>query len=864
MVEMAEFAVLIDEFNEKKMEVRFRAFLHGKRIMREGALFSGRLKIYLKREELFRPRRLLIERGGRVEYRPPEDFVEIVRSARRVFISKSIEEEIRERIFEMLTALGVRKSKILEVVVCPFCSIEGKITLLSDNEAFEVYDKLVCLECAKEELLEELKYRGLRLSEDIVSRLVHMLRRVRSVEKLLNYIITGISIYSNPDLTLFDRIEPEKIEVPPLSIDELDIPEVVKDALKRDGIRDLMPIQVIALRNGLLSGANLLVVSATSTGKTLIGELPGIVKALNGMKMIYLCNLVALANQKYETFKARYSPLGLKFAIRVGMNRIDVENEELVVADEDVRGADVIVGTYEGIDYLIRSGQHRDLEKVGVVVIDEIQTLSDRDRGAELDGLIARIRTLFPNAQIIALSASVGNPEELAEELNLKLVKYEERPVPLERHLVICLSERDKLRATEEIIKSEWNVKSSYGFRGQTIVFTNSRRRAHEIARWLQSRGVLAAVYHAGLAYPRRKAVELAFERGAFQAVVTTYALGAGFDAPASAVVFESLAQGRDFITKSMFENMAGRAGRLGKHDRGKVVLLVEPGKKYGGEVEETEDSVAMKLLTGELEPVRVEYGIEECADQVLAYISAKGSVTMEELDRYYGMLLGAVEEIDAVLEELRKRGLIVMSDSRVEVTPLGRAVAMSFFKPSDLDRVLDLLSKGVDPLTIAITLEPFTQVYILPRIQREIERIFNIRVSSRLFSDAVLEAMDVSGIRGEIEIPKWLLDVLSKWAKEFFNCDCKERPFCEHGIINLCRKIIDLRVEGRKRLSAICGFMRKEYSLHIYEGDLFRWFDALLHRLRGVGRIASVISRNDVVSVTEMLIRKIENPSAS
>lgn len=57
--------------------------------------------------------------------------------------------------------------------------------------------------------------------------------------------------------------------------------------------------------------------------------------------------------------------------------------------------------------------------------------IDDEDRGTRLNGLIKRIKHLYPHSQIIGLSATVKNPEFLAGEFNMKLVEYSQRPVPL-------------------------------------------------------------------------------------------------------------------------------------------------------------------------------------------------------------------------------------------------------------------------------------------------------------------------------------------------------------------------------------------------------------------------------------------------
>ena len=84
-------------------------------------------------------------------------------------------------------------------------------------------------------------------------------------------------------------------------MDDLKIPLELKNILKGHG-KHLLPVQALTLDNGLLEGENLLVVSATASGKTLIGELAGVPGAMKGEKFIFLTPLVALANQKYQGF----------------------------------------------------------------------------------------------------------------------------------------------------------------------------------------------------------------------------------------------------------------------------------------------------------------------------------------------------------------------------------------------------------------------------------------------------------------------------------------------------------------------------------------------------------------------------------
>ena len=155
--------------------------------------------------------------------------------------------------------------------------------------------------------------------------------------------------------------------------------------------------------------------------------------------------------------------------------------------------APIIVGTYEGVDNMIRCGQR--MQSVATVIIDEVQMLEDPDRGHRLDGLVARLKYLAPQAQFLYLSATIGSPKTLAKKLNCQLVRYDDRPVALERYLLF-MERKQKIPTIKQLTTEEYKRTSSKGFRGQTIIFTNARARCHTIADAL---GMRAAAYHAGL-----------------------------------------------------------------------------------------------------------------------------------------------------------------------------------------------------------------------------------------------------------------------------------------------------------------------------------------------------------------------------
>jgi helicase len=188
-------------------------------------------------------------------------------------------------------------------------------------------------------------------------------------------------------------------------------------------IKELRPAQSKAIKNGLLDGKNLLVCTPTASGKTLIAELAALKSILEGKgKAIYIVPLKALASEKYKDFKKRYATAA-KVALSIG----DIDS-----ADSYLMDYDLIISTAEKVDSLLR--HHAPwISLVSTIIIDEVHLLNDVERGPTLEILITLLRQILKKSQIIALSATIGNPEELAGWLNAELVEDDWRPVKLHK-----------------------------------------------------------------------------------------------------------------------------------------------------------------------------------------------------------------------------------------------------------------------------------------------------------------------------------------------------------------------------------------------------------------------------------------------
>ncbi|AGN01966.1 rad24a/uvrB domain-containing protein [Salinarchaeum sp. Harcht-Bsk1] len=643
-----------------------------------------------------RPGRFRVLNGAQEDLRDPMEFVDIARRADRIRISEQTSPRDRERIRECLEGYQLEATTVR---TCRHCSQAGLYSPITEETAISHGDDTICRSCAKQELERELRHQG-SMTGAARQRLEELLWKVKDLDRITDLLKGRL----DPDLTKVDEMDATVQAVDPVPVADLDVHPDLQAYL--DGKYDeLLPVQSRAVHAGLLDGEDQLVVSATATGKTLVGELAGIDRVLRGEgKLLFLVPLVALANQTYEDFQEAYGDL-VDVTLRVGGSRVRDSGQAF---DPN---ADVIVGTYEGIDHSLRVG--KDLGDVGTVVIDEVHTIAEEGRGHRLDGLISRLKyyceeraanrttgsggasadspeAADPSAgtQWIYLSATVGNPGELAAGLDASLVEFEERPVPIERHLTFA-DGREKPDVANTLVKREYDHESSKGYHGQTIIFTNSRRRCHEIARKLD---YSAAAYHAGLDYGERKSVERRFLNQDLAAVVTTAALAAGVDFPASQVVFDSLAMGIEWLTVQEFEQMLGRAGRPDYHDRGRVYVLVEPDCAYHNSQERTEDEVAFQLLKGEMEPVRTRYDGAAGVEETLANVVVGGAAAKRLNDRMVGQI-PTTHALGKCLEYEFIDGL--------EPTDLGRAVTSHFLAPDDAFRILEGIRHDEDPYEI-------------------------------------------------------------------------------------------------------------------------------------------------------------------
>lgn len=448
-----------------------------------------------------------------------------------------------------------------------------------------------------------------------------------------------------------------------ISDSEWGIHPVVADILIGEGIRQLNPIQFKAMKQGALEGKNLFVCSPSGSGKTLIGELVCVHKGMVGQKAFFLVPLRALANEKFLRFQRRYQKLGLRISISTG---------DYITEPSELAKADIAVLTYERFDWLIRVEPDW-LDQIGVVVIDEIHNINTTIRGPRLECSITRLRQTHPNIQIIGLSATVANPQELVDWMESKLIYSEDRPVDLLYRVIIAPKPRQTLARL---------VRATVRKGGQVLIFTPSRREAERVSLTLVNvlRPLLesaekknleefhnlitfsedtsyiherlasrlrfgVAFHHAGLDAASRRIIEELYQKQLLKVICCTTTLGAGINTPARLVVlFQPLLtpqshNGRYTISHleaNRVHQILGRAGRLGQESLGFAFLLAS-----GPEEAETIHELYFNNQNGKFVPrynrvCSQLFSIQNLREQILVLATQSNGTSPAEIEQFF------------------------------------------------------------------------------------------------------------------------------------------------------------------------------------------------------------------------------------
>lgn len=672
-----------------------------------------------------------------------------------------------------------------------------------------------------------------------------------------------------------------------MQLAELPIPFELRDALQAQGYRELYPTQVEAIKAGLLDGENILLSTPTASGKTLVAMLAaGKLLAETNRRVAYLAPLRALAFEKYEEFQVfnvLKRPDGRKVTVKVSTGDYDS-------AGEDLMDADVLVLTNEKFDSLTRQ-RSTWVRRFGMFIIDEVHLLGDKERGATLEIVISKVKTMNPEAQLLALSATVQNGKQIAEWLRAKHVRLDWRPVPLKEGVALESKIYYNDGSTEEFSTGHGNLPLDVAIDavrkgGQALVFADTRKRAvkmavvaskmisrmvdFETATQLREAAsevtnsaeetevsrILAdcirngvAFHHAGLAAPHRRIVEREFKSGRIRLLFATPTLAAGINLPARRVVVSSLSRYDSSYDMSMplevmdYKQMSGRAGRPKYDAYGEAIILARD--------EDEMNALFNMYINGQPEVIRSQLADASAfRKHTLGIISTSSSITEKELRSFFlNTLLSkqmgeeyVMERLESSVIYLLKNGLVERNSGNLRATKLGKRIATLYIDPETGLRFVKILSKVGD------NDEDLTPGYLEVVVSTP---DFSPKMGLRAKDEAEFEAfMEVNGSRmlllGQDEWEgrdEWMrsLLVLHAWINEVSDDRILQLYGVEPGDLHRAVEVAEWLVYSFRELARLMNFRRTARVL-----DLLRLRVAMgikqellpLVMLEGIGRV--------------------------
>lgn len=400
------------------------------------------------------------------------------------------------------------------------------------------------------------------------------------------------------------------------------------------------------------NGESVVVCAPTGAGKTVIAQ-HAINNALKeGVRIFYTTPLKALSNQKFYDFCEQYGQ----------------DNVGLLTGDTSInRNAQIVIMTTEvfrNMLYGTNFGAVADnLKNVRYVVLDEVHYMNDEQRGTVWEESIIYCPT---NVQIIALSATVANCQELTDWINTvhsktKLVNTDFRPVPLRFYyfdssqpfkLLPLLTPSGQVNNKIRPEKPQWGKgrdkrKKSYvkqiiaNLANQNmlpaIYFTFSRKKCDEqmekcsglelntkeeqikikkfIEDFIAENPHLygnknidyliqgVASHHAGLLPAWKNLVEKLFQQGLIKVVFATETLAAGINMPARSTVISSVSKRTDSGHRMLTANeFLQMSGRAGRRGMDEVGYVTVVGTSF-----QTPDEVA-ELVQSDSNPLESKF----------------------------------------------------------------------------------------------------------------------------------------------------------------------------------------------------------------------------------------------------------------
>ncbi|XP_051026262.1 helicase POLQ-like isoform X1 [Acomys russatus] len=422
------------------------------------------------------------------------------------------------------------------------------------------------------------------------------------------------------------------------------LPSKVRDLYAQlKGIKKLYDWQHTCLTlSSVQKRKNLIYSLPTSGGKTLVAEILMLQELLCRQKdVLLILPYVAIVQEKISSLSSFGVELGFFVEEYAGSKgRFPPtkrrEKKSLYIA--------TIEKGHSLVNSLIETGR---ISTLGLVVVDELHMIGEGSRGAILEMTLAKVLYTSKTTQIIGMSATLNNVDDLQEFLKAEYYTSQFRPVELKEYLKVndTLYEVDSRAANGMTFSRLLTYKYSDALKKMDpdhlvalvtevipdyscLVFCPSKKNCENVAEMLckflskeylnhrekEKSEVIKhlrnigsgkvcpilkrtipfgiAYHHSGLTTDERKLLEEAYSTGVLCLFTCTSTLAAGVNLPARRVILRAPYVAKKFLKRNQYKQMVGRAGRAGIDTAGESILLLQ----------EKDKQQVLDLINGPLE----------------------------------------------------------------------------------------------------------------------------------------------------------------------------------------------------------------------------------------------------------------------
>ncbi|NMB79456.1 MAG: DEAD/DEAH box helicase, partial [Methanomicrobiales archaeon] len=432
----------------------------------------------------------------------------------------------------------------------------------------------------------------------------------------------------------------------------------VQDCIRKRGFTSLSDAQKQAIPL-IHDKKNIILIAPTGTGKTESAMFPvfdGLLRLPHGggFKAIYITPLRSLNRDILARMQWWCAELGLRVGVRHGDTPMAERRKQALSPP------DLLITTPETLQALFMGKVlRRHLKDVKYVIVDEIHELAGSKRGAQLAVGLERLHVYAGDFQRIGLSATVGNPEDIATYF------CGARPctivqVPVAKHLHIDVKYvGDDFKHQAEVLKKTLDRE------GSTLVFVNTRVTAEALGHALFSHGDVE-VHHGSLSKEVRIDAEERFKKGEIRTLICTSSMELGIDIGRVDHVIQ-------FGSPREVARLVQRVGRAGHQlntvSRGTIFatsfddllesLVIAQRAKANAIERVVPQTNAADVLANQVAAIAVEYGEIETAQ-------------VKEILSRTSLYAEAGPLVDSVCRQMEEHHLIRLDGSRIITT--GRA----------------------------------------------------------------------------------------------------------------------------------------------------------------------------------------------